>query len=721
MNYLSHPGKVLTSHIKNIIDFDRDDNLFALVAKFHDLGKVTNSFQDYIQNRVSKAKPHAFVSSLLFLLQFYKKLDTKSMIFAINTIMSHHGKLKSLQDLFKIILDYQAAQSQANEISQKSDVIEYFNLKEFDFSIIDDFEFDNNDPTNPIKFDLKDYVRQKELFSKLIFADKYEAIFSSPPLFKKRNYPLENLYNFKKKLPKNEIRDFARKQIFDNFIINPNQNIYLLTAPTGIGKTLLSLELSLKIKEQRNLKRIIYTIPFTSIIDQTVDVFDSIYKDAITKHHHKVEYKSLDEEANNNYDRVKFLIESWNESFIVSTFYQLFFALFSNKNVDNIKFQSLKNSVIVMDEVQAIPHPLWKVMQNIFDILAKDLNITFILMSATMPIITKNSYQLTDKESLFGLQNRYKLKYLDLNFEDEDEKLESLKESIKREYKKGKSVLCVVNTIKNSKKLFKKLNDELKDSVYCLNSYMLVADREITIKALSEPDSNLVRNKILISTQVIEAGVDLDFDIGFRELSPLSSIIQTAGRVNREGRKKQAKLYVFDTLGFQIYDLSLMNETKRHLISTLENRSIEEENILSYIESYFKSVEKCLGDSKNILKLIEEFDFDKINKAVNEIFQTEKDITVSVAMGVDLSQYENRYFQYSKMVSKWELKSYKERMFKEISKYLINIKRKDLENLGFNVSRSEIFGLAYIEKIIDIYSHKSGFLIEEEKEQLFMD
>jgi len=721
MNYFSHPDKLLSSHIENIMAFDKDDPLFGTIAKFHDLGKTTKSFQNYIKGFTISSEPHAFVSGLLFLLQFSKELDSKSLIFGINAISSHHGKLKSLGQLFNTMLKPTEAKKQADEIAQKSDAVEYFGLHEFDFAIIDDFEIEHNDPSNPLVFSIEDYIRQKELFSKLIFADKYEAIFSTSVSKKTTHYPLDDLISFKSRLSKNDTRDFARTTIFNNFEEKPHENIYLLTAPTGIGKTLLSLELALKIKEDRHLERVIYTIPFTSIIDQTVDIFEAIYGDTITKHHHKVEYKTSDQEANNDYDRVKFLTESWNESFIVSTFYQLFFAIFSNTNTDNIKFQSLRNSIVVMDEVQAIPHQLWSVMQNLFDVLSKRLNTVFILMSATMPIITKNATQLADKEAFFSLQNRYRLGYFELGFENEDEKIKSLKESIKEEYQKGKSVLCVVNTIKNSKRLFKELNDELGQNIYCLNSYMLGDDRDATLKSLREPHSNLVKNKILISTQVIEAGVDLNFDIGYRELSPLSSIIQTAGRVNREGDKTQSEVLVFDTLGFQIYDTSLMNETKHHLITTLQTQTIEEQSILSYIESYFGAVANCLGDSKSITKAITAFDFDAIDKALNEIFQTENDRVVSVAIGVDLTVHEKDFFEYDMKMTKWELKSYKEQKFKEIGRYIINIKKRDLGKLSFNVPMSDVYGIHYLTEIQDIYSSKSGFLIEEEKENGFFE
>ncbi|KIM03961.1 MAG: hypothetical protein KN64_09560 [Sulfurovum sp. AS07-7] len=722
MNCLSHPGKPLSSHLENIAAFDPGDELFVLAAKFHDLGKTTDSFQKYIRGEAKSGEPHAFVSGALFLIQFSKKLDAKSLFFVLNAIVSHHGALKPAKNIFDDILPgekYNLAKKQSDEIAKKPEILQYFELSNFDFKELEDFEFDNN-TLKPILFTIDDYIRQKELFSKLIFADKYEAIFSTTPIKSDATYPLKNLYDFKATLSKNEKRDKARQSVFEAFDKNQNENIYLLTAPTGIGKTLLSLELALKIKEQRALNRVVYTIPFTSIIDQTVSIFEAIYPAQITKHHHKAEYKTTNDDAMNDYDRLKFITESWSEPFIVSTFYQLFFALFSNNNADNVKFQSLRNSVVVMDEVQAIPHQLWSVMREMFDALSKKLNTVFVLMSATMPIITNGGCQLADKEAFFEFQNRYRLGFVEFASVSEDEKINELKGLIKAKYEEGKSVLCVVNTIKNSKRLFKALKDELGENVFCLNSYMLGGDRDETIKSLKEPNSNLVQNKILISTQVIEAGVDLDFDVGFRELSPLSSIIQTAGRVNREGAKEQADVFVFDTLGFEIYDRLLMTETKKHLTDTLSSQSIEEQNILGYIESYFRAVGDCLGDSKDIAKAIEKFDFKKIDEAVNEIFKTENESVVSVAIGVDLSEYEEEYFEYFKNMSKWELKSYKEQKFKELEKYIINVKKKDLEKLYFDVPRSEIFGIAYINTLEDIYSPQSGFLIEEEREDTFM-
>jgi|LSQX01.1.fsa_nt_gb CRISPR-associated endonuclease/helicase Cas3 len=716
MKHLSHPDKLLSDHIENIIAFCKDDRLFELAAKYHDLGKTTDSFQAYIQKQTSSSEPHAFVSAVVFLVNHIGKLEKKELVFVANAIISHHGRLVSLSALFDSFSDYKKidlATKQKDEIFTKDDVVSYFCLAQSDLSKLKRFRFEID--MYPLQFDIGDFIVQKLLFSRLIFADKFEAIFSKTANPQTTEFDIENLHSFKKKLIKNQKRDTAREVVLSNYNIHKDENIFLLTAPTGVGKTLLSLELALLIKKDKNRRRVIYTIPFTSIIDQSVDIFEQIFPDMITKHHHKSDFRSTSEETNNSYDRMKFIVESWSDPFIVSTFYQLLFAIFSNRNSDNVKFQSLENSVIIMDEVQAIPHHLWSVVREIFEELANQINCTFLLMSATMPVVTKNAVELADKELFYSELNRYRLLYQELSNSSYEDRLEEIKELIIKRYKEGKSVLCVANTIKSSKLLYKLLKNELKDEVFCLNSYMLGEDREICIKNLKEPDTNCVKHKVLISTQVIEAGVDLDFDTGFRELAPLSSIIQTAGRVNREGKKAKSDVVIFDTVGFDIYDKTLMNETKKYLVESLKIDSIEERDILKFVEGYFEAVSRCLGDSKEILKSIEVFDFEKIDRAINDIFRTEDSISISVAIGVDLKEYENRYFLESASLDKWGQKSLREKLFKEISNYVLNIKNRDLEKIGINIDSSDIFGIAYIKNSSGIYSARSGFLIDEER------
>ena len=720
LNYFSHPNKLLGEHIVNIEAFCSDE-LFRLAAHFHDLGKVSDSFQRYIRGESSSAQPHALPSALAFVMEYYGKLDTKKLFFVFNAIRSHHGALASKKYVADLLIDdtnigVGKAIEQLREIYAKEDVRSYFALGRVDENLIEEFGFD----VDECSFGLEEYINQKLLFSRLIFADKFEAITSMPFVPKPFSYPLENLYNFKKTLPKNEERAQAAKAIWRNYEMSNAADIYTITAPTGIGKTLISLELALRIAENRGKNRVIYTIPFTSIIDQTAAIFERIFPARITKHHHRVEFDFDEERFNKDYGRIKYLVESWAEPFILSTFYQLFFALLSDANSDNIKFQSLSDAVIVLDEVQAIPFELWKVLQPLFPLLAKKLGSVFILMSATMPIVTQDAVELAPKEGLYSRKNRYKLDWLDLPLKETKTKIAVLAEHILDLAQNGKSVVCIVNTIKNSKLLYRQLESFIEsEKLFLLNSYMLPHDREATIEALCEPGTNQVKGKILISTQVIEAGVDLDFDVGLRELAPLSSIIQTAGRVNREGKKEQATLYIFDTLGYEIYDSVLMDATKRYLVAKLQSgETIQEKEILHHIEEFFTSLDLRLSDRHKILELIKKFDFMAIGKAVRELFKEEASFTHSVVLGVDLAGEEERYFEQAKVLDKWELKSYKERRLKALAPSILNIKEKDLQSLGINVPKSEVFGLYYIENIDGIYDPKRGFLIPEERELL---
>lgn len=712
MTYLSHPTQKLTKHIDNIQNYDQEDRLFTKSVLFHDLGKVLDSFQSYIQKRAKSSEPHAPISGIIYLLNHIESDFTisKDRLFIFNTIISHHGKLKSFNSEYDDILEFflkEIPTKQIEEIYSKKDVEEYFGLKEIDVTTFPMLNIVNRD----LKFTLEDYITQKLLFSKLIFADKYEAIYKTehPKVFndnsvKELQQHLDKIIKIKD--PK---RDSVKNDILNAY--NKNYNIFTLTAPTGIGKTLTSLELALKIKEDKGLSKVIYILPFTSIIDQTYEIFDKIFPNKISKHHYAVTFDEESEDNNREYDRWKFILNSWNDPFIVSTLYQLFFALFSNKNSDNIKFQALQNSVIVLDEVQAIPFELWKIFKAILPILSQKLNSSFILMSATMPILTdKNrALELANKEVIFEEKNRYVLKYLDGN------SLENLALAIVETYNEDKSVLCVVNSIKSSKLLYKLVKESIKES-YCLNSYMFFEDRKEVIETIKEENSNSVNHKILISTQVIEAGVDLDFDIGFREFAPISSIIQTAGRVNREGKKGISEIYVFDTIT-NVYDSIMMSETQKSFFDTLKKEDIYEKDILSFVECYFEALDENKGDS-DILTDIEQFDFDAISKKNRDAFGLDAEHIKSVALGVDLKAYEYEYFEKVKGLKPYEMKREKEKIMRKFQPKILNIKEKDLNDLEIGeIPHSDIFGLYYISDIDGIYSKESGFLLKEEREE----
>lgn len=714
MNYLSHPTQLLVKHIENIQKYDHIDELFTQCVLFHDLGKVLDSFQSYIQKLTKSSEPHAPVSGIIYLLNHIEidLIITKERLFIFNSIISHHGKLKSFNSEYDDILDIFLKDipfGQIEEIYSKKDVRDYFGLKEIDTTLFPMLNIINRD----LKFTIEDYISQKLLFSKLIFADKYEAIYKSEHQKVSNQNSVEKLHQELDKIIK---KKDTRRDNVKNHILNAydkSYNIFTLTAPTGIGKTLTSLELALQIKEDKKLSKIIYILPFTSIIDQTYEIFNTIFPNEISKHHYAVtfdEVKDNEEENNRDYDRWKFILNSWNDPFIVSTLYQLFFALFSNKNSDNIKFQALQNSVIVLDEVQAIPFDLWKIFKAILPLLSSKLNSTFILMSATMPILTHENMalELAKKNEIFEEKNRYVLKYLDGN------SLENLALVIVECYEEGKSVLCVVNSIKTSKLLYKLVKESI-ESTYCLNSYMFFEERKEVIRIIkdNENSSNVIQ-KILISTQVIEAGVDLDFDIGFREFAPISSIIQTAGRVNREGKKGVSEIYIFDTIT-KVYNEMMISESKKSFFESLKQDNIYEKDILPFVERYFQALDENKGDS-GILADIERFDFDAITKKNRDAFGLEQDYIKSVALGVDLKTFEYQYFEKVKGKKPHEMKREKEKIMREFQSKILNIKEKDLQDLEIGeIPHSDIFGLYYISDIESIYSKESGFRLKEER------
>ena len=686
-----------------------EDELFSFAAHFHDLGKCTDSFQSYIQGQSKSSEPHALVSALGFFAN--SQMESKQKLFISNAIACHHTPIKNPNWLLHLFFrqrgpQWQLIMKQYEELLGKEDVQSYWDLEKIDDEEIEDMA----DELMDMEYSIEDFIQQKLLYSRLIYADKYEAIFGTAPAQKPFGYTLAELEAYEKKMGFDpaSYRSRFSKELLDRYFKNKNEPIYTITAPTGAGKTLASLKLALTIAQEERKSRIVYAIPFTSIIDQSVAIFDQIFAQGVTPHHYRVTFET-DEESHNDYDRIKFLTVSWSEQFIVTTFYQLFFALLGSANSDNVKLQSLQNSVLVLDEVQGIPFELWQGLKPLFEALAHRLDLKVIFMSATMPILTRNATELAPKKELFARNDRYRITWIHIDDRSD------LAQKILEETQKGRSVLCVVNTIKNAKLLYKELQNHI-DELYCLNSYMMPTDRSRVIEALKEPGSNQVVGKVLISTQVVEAGVDLDFDIGFREIAPLSSIIQTAGRVNREGKKTKSPLYVFDTLDHEIYDSVLMLLTKEQI----QGQNIDERDILEFSQSFFSALDRRVADRFDIKNCMESLDFEEVDKGLKKAFGLENRFTQSVVLGVNLRELERKYFDFcTTSHDPWEHKSYKERLFKSLLDNIVSIKEKDLDRSGVNFDKSEVFGLVYLPSTEGVYSHESGFLIEEEKDGLF--
>ena len=483
-------------------------------------------------------------------------------------------------------------------------------------------------------------------------------------------------------LPPNEKRDAFRKFVLNNF--DKECKLFTLTAPTGYGKTLTALNFALKF----NKPRIIYALPFTSIIDQTYDIVAKIYKSSdilVSKAHHKT---TIDEENltdEDRYSKIKFLMESFSGEINVTTLYQLIFTLFGNKNKDNVKFNQLKNSVVIIDEAQAIPYNFRKDFILLCEIISQRLGTIFIFMSATMPVIKSENFKEISNLEYFSKQDRYVIKWLDIG--GEDELLEKICETAS-----DKNALVVVNTIKKAQELFTKLKD--KFSCFCLNGYMYDDHKRATTRsvrcAIDKSKVDPLASKILlISTQSIEAGVDLDFDVGFREVSPISSIIQTAGRVNRHFGATRGELYVFPEISkFANLIYGDLYKVSGAILGDLKQKEVRESEILEISNLFFQKISNQL-ENLHIKSEIEKLEFENINQKIEDIMNDNYKQTIIIEPEENfIKDFEAKIFEIKNSPNeKFTIRDLFKNHIRKLSKFSINVTLKDMNKLMPNLKQ----------------------------------
>ena len=685
--FWSHPNKLLENHIKNMISPD-DDELGEQVKLYHDIAKLKNNFQIYIRDTSNDKldKNHSLLSAYFFLLN--SKFDEILTLFGFLAIVSHHGDVVNLMTLAREANKFFKNQKELEQWDEVAGTAKNIGIY-LGLSTKKDEFLDRAEKLRQYlvlsqyrhKFTYEDFINFKSLYSNLIYSDKFEAIFSMPKQ-ESKDIPIDVLESDIKNLPPNEKRDAFRKFVLNNF--DENYKLFTLTAPTGYGKTLTALNFALKF----NKSRIIYALPFTSIIDQTYDIVAKIYKNSdilVSKAHHKT---TIDEEnltKEDRYSKIKFLIESFSGEINITTLYQLIFALFGNKNKDNVKFNQLKNSVVIIDEAQAIPYNFRKDFILLCEIISQRLGTIFIFMSATMPVIKSENFKEISNLDYFSKQDRYVIKWLDIG--GEDELLEKICEAAS-----DKNTLVVVNTIKKAQELFTKLRD--KFSCFCLNGYMYDDHKRATIEAVRcAIDKNkvdpLASKILLISTQSIEAGVDLDFDIGFREVSPISSIIQTAGRVNRHFGATRGELYVFPEISkFTNLIYGDLYKVSGTILSDLKQKEVQESEILEISNLYFQKISNQL-ENLNIKSEIEKLEFENINQKIEDIMNDNHKQTLIIEPEENfIKDFEAKIFEIKNSPNeKFTIRDLFKNHIRKLPEFSINIALKDMNKLMPNLKQ----------------------------------
>lgn len=379
---------------------------------------------------------------------------------------------------------------------------------------------------------------------------------------------------------------------------NLESGIYRLNLPTGAGKTLTSLRYALHHALAHNKKRIIFTMPLLSIIEQNAGIIHDYIgnEELILEHHSNI----VETDENDELDKRELLVESWDVPIIITTMVQLLNTLFAGKTANIRRMQALCNSIIVIDEVQTVPDKMLSLFNLALNFLAKICNATIILCSATQPCFEKTMYPLDKSvKDLITLTKEqetvFKRVRLEYKGEMDCEELADFAAGILEE---NNSLLLVCNTKNEAAVMFNLLCSKIKDvKAFHISAGMCTAHRKETIKEMQEALENKQQKVLCVSTQVIEAGVDVSFARVIRLLAGMDNIVQATGRENRNREfDGLAPGYIVRLKGEVLKGLSEIEAAKNAaanlLVKYKNNPQIYDDDLISAkaVNEYYKSL-----------------------------------------------------------------------------------------------------------------------------------
>lgn len=513
-----------------------------LLGLWHDIGKYSPDFQSYIKTandddaHVEGTKIGRVDHSTAGAVYAIEKLGILGRILAYQ-IAGHHAGLP----------DFEADNTGNASLSQR---LQHYGLVEpyLKGNIPSDI-LTRSMPTEkpPQGADPAFWVRL--LFSCLVDADflDTEAFYNHAQAMRRAKFPEipQLLKVFDEYMKAKQLQSLPtavnriRSLVLDQCITKAEESpgIYTLTVPTGGGKTLSSMAFALHHATKYKKRRVIYVIPYTSIIEQTADQFRRIFGDAIIEHQSNLD--TSDENKDNA--RSRLACENWGAPVIVTTSVQFFESLFASRTSRCRKLHNIVNSVVVLDEVQLLPpeflNPILKVIQE----LQKYYGVTFLLSTATQPALNPQKSLDFNFKGLTGMKEiidepaklHDQLKRVEITIPKNLNEPMSWDEIVP-ELTNLKSVLCIVNRRDDCRTLWEKM----PAGTFHLSALMCGAHRSATIGLIKENLQIRLPTRV-ISTQLVEAGVDFDFPVVYRALAGLDSIAQAAGRCNREGLLNQ--------------------------------------------------------------------------------------------------------------------------------------------------------------------------------------
>ncbi len=472
----------------------------------------------------------------------------------------------------------------------------------------------------------------KMLFSCLIDADRidsadFEQPSNKPERFKQPDWAIacEKIESFITQFQPVSPIDHIRAEISDNCFrrAQDGTSIYSLTVPTGGGKTYASLRFALHHAKKHNLDRIIYIIPFTSIIEQNAnairDVLDEMHQDNWVLEHHS----NLEPEQQTW--RSKLACENWDKPIVLTTMVQFLESMFSNGTRGSRRLHQLSNAVLVFDEIQTLPIRCVHLFNNTINYLTRFSNTTALMCTATQPLLNQlpeqikrfGELQLSPENELtpnigklYQQLERVSLKKLTKK-EGWDEV--EITELVQQQLSAVQSCLVIVNTKAWAKTLYQAMQPQVTNEtkIFHLSTGMCSSHRK---QILDEVRARLASGfaTLCISTQLIEAGVDVDFGSVIRFVAGLDSIAQAAGRCNRNGKQKKGHVFVLnpteENVGM-LHDIKTgIAATNRIFTEFSDDDLLKPEAMNRYFQYYFyerlKEMAYSIKQGQNLLDLL---------------------------------------------------------------------------------------------------------------------
>jgi CRISPR-associated endonuclease/helicase Cas3 len=552
-----------------------------------------------------------------FVLAAFEYEDIMLRFILLKIILKHHGNLSNFwvdkkgnsqiyleEDQVELLekqfarLDFDMYQKILNTQGLKVHKSDWGRIKEL---VTDSDQIDDERLAFEDKRDIRYFFLQHFLFSLLLSADKGDV--KLPKYVPKSDFIRENgllpewlieKYKVKKFGGKignklNDKREEAYQLVAENCRLYAERNFFSITLPTGMGKTFTAYNVAIILQNEYAKQtggkkpRIVYCLPFTSIIDQNAAILDEILalgktidpeinENWLSKNHYLSTYNQVYHERALENQEPEYLTDGWEHEIIVTTFVQMLESIFTNRNSALRKFHNMTNAIFILDEVQNVPPKYYEAIERVFREMASYFNTKFVFVTATQPFLFKDKDAVLEltigkTEEYFRQLTRIKidqslLRANDYQKMDAQVFLETLVADIRENG--DKSFLIICNTIAQSRWFFDALEEIFTDAeLIYLSSSLLPPVRRWNIRRIKSSK----KRKIVVSTQVVEAGVDIDLDVVYRDFAPIDSINQSAGRCNRNDVRGTGVVKLFN-LGkhTSIYDSVLMNTTREVLL-----------------------------------------------------------------------------------------------------------------------------------------------------------